>query len=289
MPRRDGVAIAIAMAIAFAMAFATAACGKSDTATQAARDAAAPAPVPAPNSSLARELGADDAGRGVFRMYDDGPWCGFAPRVDRDKPLRGDLHESASTRTESPETSWLGFFETVTVPRDGPRVYDRAALALVLAGPKRAFPRQSVTLSLALVNDTAEPFHYGMPVDGSLEHWRGPFVDLYARDESSGRTYRWTFGKGFGRCGNVDPRKDDDYVIVPPKKRRADPFGEKSRRVLAPVFPIPGRYTLWVVYASSCLGTQIGSGSREDPAPPADLFDGTIASNGLTVEIVKEP
>ena len=263
-------------------------CGKTDAATQAPRDAGPPARVPAPNSPLARELGADDAGRGVFRMFDDGPWCGFAPRVDRNKQLGAGIRYE-STRVESPESAGFGFYETTTVPRDGPTVYDRPALELVLEGPKRAFARQSLPLALTLVNDTLQPLHYGMPVDGGLEHWRGPFVDLYAREESSGRTYRWTFRSGSGRCGTLDPRKDSDYVILPPKKRKNAPFGERFKTISEPAFQIPGRYTLWVVYSSSCVGTEIFGHTRDAPAPPADLFEGTIASNGLTVDVVAEP
>lgn len=261
-----------------ALTFALAACKK--TPLQAA-DAGAPSPVPAPNSPLARELGADDAGRGQYRLYDDGPWCGFAPRVDRDKPL--------GTSTGSPPADSLGFFETKTAPRDGPRLYDRAAITLSLTGPARAFTGQPLSLALSLVNGSAQPLHYGMPVDGSFEHWRGPFVDLYARDEASDRTYRWTFGKGFGRCGNVDPRKPDDFVMLAPGKRKGDPFGPESHTALAPVVMRPGRYTLWIVYASSCVGAELASGNADDAPPPADRFDGTIASNGITLEVTPEP
>ena len=48
---------------------------------------AAPAKVPAPDSPLARALGADDAGRGEYNLYEDGPSCGLAPRVDKTKRL----------------------------------------------------------------------------------------------------------------------------------------------------------------------------------------------------------
>jgi hypothetical protein len=267
------------LAITFVLA-AGSACGKSPV---PAPDAGARAPVPAPSSALARELGADDAGRGEYRLYDDGPWCGFAPRVDRDKAL------DKTPDSPPPESAWLGFFETKTPPRDGPRLYERAAISLSLTGPQRAFTRQPLPLVLSLMNGTAQPLHYGMPVDGSFEHWRGPFFDLYARDEGSGRTYRWTFGKGVGRCGNMNDRTSEDLVLLPPGARKTNPFGPHSRTTLAPVFMNPGRYTLWVVYSSSCVGAEIGSGGGYDGGPPTDLFDGTIASNGLTLEITKEP
>lgn len=215
-------------------------------------------------------------------MYDDGPWCGFAPRVDREKPL--------GPGNYGPSTSWLGFFETKTAPQDGPCVYDRAAIALALKGPLRAFTGQPISLTLSLLNGSAQPLQYGMPVDGSFEHWRAPFVDLYAREQGSGRTYRWTFGKDFGRCGNVDSRKAADYVTLPRGTRKLDPFGPNSHVALAPVVTTSGRYTLWVVYASSCMGADIGASTAAYDAPrPADLFEGTIASNGFTLDVTAEP
>jgi hypothetical protein len=66
--------------LALTLTLALAACKKTPLSEP---DAAPPQRVPAPNSSLARALGADDAGRGEYRVYDDGPWCGFAPRVYR--------------------------------------------------------------------------------------------------------------------------------------------------------------------------------------------------------------
>ena len=185
------------------------------------------------------------------------------------------------------DSSWLGFYETRTAPRDGPRLYDRAAIALSLTGPARAFTGQPLALALSLTNGSAQPLHYGMPVDGSFEHWRGPFVDLYARDEARNRTYRWTFGKGFGRCGNVDSRKPEDFVMLPPGKGRADPFGPRSHTALAAVVTRPGRYTLWVAYSSSCVGAELSSGDGFDAKPPDDRFEGTIASNGITLEVTR--
>ena len=129
-----------------------------------------------------------------------------------------------------------------------------------------------------------------MPVDGSFEHWRGPFVDLYARDEGSGRTYRWTFGKGFGRCGNVDSRKPDDFVMLPPGKRKVDPFGTGRAASLAPVLMMPGRYTLWVVYASSCVGAELASnGGYDEPRRPRTSSTGPSRATGSRVEVTPEP
>jgi hypothetical protein len=254
------------------------ACGKTEGAARPSPpDAAAPVRVPAPNSPLARELGADDAGCGRLDLS-DGAWCGFAPRVDRGRPLRSDA-----------AGGWLDFFETKTSPQDQPRAYERAAISLDLTAPKRALVDEPIALGMTLLNRSAEPFRFSRAVDGSFEHWRGPFVDLYAHDERTGRTYAWTYGKGFGRCGNLDPRTPEDFVTLAPNQRRSDPF-ESSRgsrlAMLAPTFRVEGRYTLWVVYASSCFGIQ--RRERDDPTP-ADLFEGTIASNGVTLDVVRAP
>ena len=261
------------------LCFALAACKKSPVATA---DAGAPERIPAPTSSLARELNTDDAGRGEYRAFDDGPWCGFAPRVDRDKPL------DRSPDYPPPEASWMGFFETKTAPPDGPRLYERAAISLSLTGPARAFTRKLLPLTLSLKNGSAAPFQYGLPVDGSFEHWRVPAVDLYAREETSARIYRWTLAKGVGRCSDLGSRTPEDFVILPPGKQTNDPFGRHAKSGLTPVLMMAGRYTLWVVYASSCIGVERPSSYGPDAPRPPDLFEGTIASNGITVEVTEE-
>jgi hypothetical protein len=67
-----------------------------------------------------------------------------------------------------------------------------------------------------------------------------------------------------------------------------DPFGAESHTALGPVVMAKGRYTLWVVYASSCIGAELHSAGGSDAPPPAGLFEGTIASNGITVEVTLE-
>jgi hypothetical protein len=145
-----------------------------------------------------------------------------------------------------------------------------------------------IALSLELANAGAAAFTFGIAVDGSFEHWRAPFVDLYAREDATGKTYRWTHGATFGRCGNVNSRTAEDYVRLAPRKKRADPFGERSHHALAPAVTTPGRYTLWVVYAA-CRGAERGAPLYPDDPVPADVFEGTIASNALALEVVARP
>jgi hypothetical protein len=239
------------------------------------------APVPAPTSSLAQELGTDDAGRGDYRFYEDGPWCGLAPRVDRTKPL-GPAH---GFELDSPSSLGGGsrdFFVTEKPPREGPSGGE-GGIRLVLTGPTRTVVGMKVALALDLRNGSTKPLHYARALDGSFEHWRSPFVDVYARDESF--TYRWTYTRDYGRCGNVDAREADDFIVLPPGGRKKKPFGAWSDRSLEPKFERPGTYTVWVVYAA-CTGAERGLTSGNDVAPPNDLFDGTIASNALQIEVM---
>jgi hypothetical protein len=271
-------------ASALATALASASCGKND-ARVGARDAAAapksaPTFVPAPDSSLARELGTDDAGRGEYKFFDDGPWCGSPPRVDRKKVLGSTVGPESYGPGAPALPDTVGFFETAGVPPDGPAGERDAGggmrVRLTLAGPHRAAADKPIALTLELANGGATVFTFGVAVDGSFEHWRAPFVDLYARDEATGKTYRWTHGAAFGRCGNVNTRRATDYVKLAPGKKKADPFGDWSHDVL--------RYTLWVVYAA-CRGAELGEPLYPDEPAPPDLFEGTIASNALTLEV----
>ena len=265
---------------------------------------AAPARVPAPDSPLARALGADDAGRGEYNLYEDGPFCGFPPRIDKTKRLgAGTVVHATSIMAPASETP-LGFFEVLRAPADGPRPTVGAtgpdgassgaatgasaassSLRLVLKGPSRVTAGERPKLSLELFNDGATAETVALAVDGSFPHWRAPFVDLYARDESSGAVYRWAPGPGYGRCGNVNPRSSaDDFFVLAPGAHRTEPFGPWSQSSVNPVIDTPGRYTLWVVYAA-CTGPEVGVNlGRDDPAP-AGTFDGTLASNGVVIDV----
>jgi hypothetical protein len=265
-----------ALAIAFVF---LAACKKTSTSPE--RDAGRATFVPAPDSSLARALGADDAGKGVYRWFDDGPWCGQAPRIDRKKPLGATVTRHASEIMDPVGTAEMGFFETDRPPNMPPE--ERGALDLALSGPKRVVAGEVVKLALSLSNAGPGTLRYAIAVDGSFEHWRSPFVDLHVRDEASKRVYRWSHGAAFGRCGNVNPRTNEDYVLLAPGQRRQDPFGSWSHDALSFVLERPGVYTLWVVYAS-CSGAERAGGSDDVPKPD-DLFEGTIVSNALPIDV----
>jgi len=259
---------------------------KRDPAPGAGAKASASLRVPAPNSPLARELGADDAGRGQYRLYDDGPWCAQAPRVDRRKRLGATTATDAASAAH-PDEAYLGFFETERAPADGPRNEAIWVMhKLTLRGPKRVVAEQAFPISITLANDSTTELLYSKAVDGSFAHWRSPFADLYARDEATGRTYRWTHAATGGYCGNVNARTKDDRVHLAPGQKKADPFGEWAPNT--PTITKPGRYTLWVVYAA-CTGAELGLPLGVDEPAPKELFEGTLVSNGITVEIDPRP
>jgi hypothetical protein len=260
-------------------------CNRGGDPSDAGASSKPKARVPAPNSPLAREFGADDAGRGEFRFYDDGPWCGSAVRVDRKQPLGAPLRLDSKALMAPLQSGPIAFFATERPPIDGPREEaQKVMLKLTLAGPKRVVSDEPIALVLSLANGSPNPLVFSVAVDGSFEHWKSPFTDLYALDEGSGRTYRWAYGESFGRCGNVNSRSKDDIVRLAPGATKKAPFGPWSDTALNAAIGRPGRYRLWVVYAE-CFGPERGSPLGSDDVIPSDVFDGTIASNAIIVEV----
>lgn len=247
-----------------------------------ARPRPAPTFVPAPDSPLARELGADDAGRGVFRAFDDGPACGNGPRVDRKKQLgRGVTAHASSLMAAAPETPF-GFFELDRVPVESAPV--KQPLQLLLAGPKKVARGSMFALTLSMRNPGESPATFVRAMDGSFEHWRAPFVDLFAKDLTSGRAYRWTYGTSYGRCGNMNVRSAEDFVTIVPGQRIDAPFGSWSK-VNAAMIDVPGTYALWVVYAA-CEGVEMRHWMAGEDAPlPRDAFEGVLVSEKVIVTI----
>jgi hypothetical protein len=261
-----------ARALALAAFVVLGGCGKSEVVPSPPS-----APRPAPNSALAHALGADARGRGKYRYEDDGPGCGGAPNVDRKRPLR--LGDSATDGA-------FDFFATERPLVDGPRDAAKggsSGLRLSLNGPAHVGAGAPIELAVTLANQGTSSFRYALAVDGSLEHWRSPFVDVYVRDEQSKAVYRWSYGASYGRCGNVNARTAADYALLAPGDTRSDPFGEWAMR--APIaIKRPGRYVLWLVYAA-CVGPEIGVPLGPDEGLAADAFEGTLASNGIVVDV----
>jgi hypothetical protein len=163
------------------------------------------------------------------------------PSVSRDSaPLGSD----APDPTQPGES--LGFFPVQGVaPHPGFNNGD--PIELKLAGPVSRTPVEPLSLTLTFVSHTDGKVVLVRPLDASLEQWRFPYYDLYARDESDGVVYR--YASVGARCGNVNPIVETDYVEIESKQSRGDVVNEWGRHLANAVLPKPGRYTVWVVYS----------------------------------------
>jgi hypothetical protein len=154
-------------------------------------------------------------------------------------------------------------------------------IEIKLAGPAYRTPAESLSLKLTFTNHTDRTVVLVRPLDGSLEQWRFPFYDLYARDESDGKVYRFAF---FGaRCGNVNPVSEADYVELTPKQSRDDVVSDWGGHLMNAKISKPGRYTVWVVY-SFCgwngRGIPLGQELKRE-----DVYFAVHASNAHTVVV----
>ncbi|MBX3271517.1 MAG: hypothetical protein KF729_14725 [Sandaracinaceae bacterium] len=173
----------------------------------------------------------------------------------------------------------LGFFE-VDGAAVGPRTTSTAPIELELTGPARRRADEPLGLALGFVNRSASAAVVMRALDGSLEHWREPHYDIHLRDEATGRVYRWDYHGG--RCGNVNPVRDEDYVTLAPGERRDDVAGGWSGLRGAAV-GAPGRYAVWVVYRY-CGGPAQGIPLGPNAQRP-DVTRGVFASNAITIEV----
>lgn len=220
-------------------------------------DAAVAASTPAPDD----DLGPDS--------------CGNAPKLD----YRARLGASASSAITA-EPSPFGFFAVKTPVPAGDA---NAPLQIRLDAPSRIAASKPMGLKASVTNVAKKALTLALAVDGSLEHWRSPFVDLYARDEASGRVYRYDFHGG--RCGNVNTRTKADFATVAAGAVREPAFGEWSNHVQTASIDVPGRYSLWVVY-TSCKGPDYGLALGVGGAPRLPVpYRGVVASAPVVVEV----
>jgi hypothetical protein len=197
------------------------------------------------------------------------------PPISRDTvPLGSDAPDPTQP---SPN---LGFFPVQgTAPN--PRFNEDDPIELKLDGPATRTTTEPLSLAVTFVNHTNRKAVLVRPLDGSLEEWRFPYYDLYARDESEGTVYRFAFVGG--RCGNVNPIVDSDYVELGPKQSRDDVVNEWGGHLTNAVLPKPGRYTVWVVY--SFCGWGGGGIPLGTNVTRHDVHIGVHASNPHTIVV----
>jgi hypothetical protein len=204
--------------------------------------AAAPSPASAPVLPPVQRGVAEAAGQAA-----KGAACPAPPPLVKDGAPLGPPAASGSSNLMSPHfSSGFGFY-----PVDGaalpPRAQADRPLELTLTGPAARTASEPLSLKLTFKNVGSTPLVLLRPLDGSLEHWRGPMYDLYVRDDAGGAVHRFAFTGG--RCGNVNAIHDDDYVTLAPGEARGDVSENGWASYLqSAVLARPGQYTVWVVY-----------------------------------------
>jgi hypothetical protein len=176
----------------------------------------------------------------------------------------------------------FGFYAvTKAAPEPGPPAVG-APLNIALKGSARVKVGEPLHLRATVENVSARNVILARAVDGSLEHWRSPFVDLLIKD-AAGRVFRWDFQGA--RCGNVNQRHAGDFVTLAAGAKREGAFGEWAGHLDDAVIDAPGRYTAWVVY-SSCTGVEhgvpLGAAAASLPTP----FLGVLISAPVTFDVV---
>lgn len=238
--------------------------------------------TPAPDSAVARALGTDADGRGTWSYYDDGPFCGAPPKLDRARLLgRSPTYGSRSLMAASGSTGLPLAAVVGAAPLPGGSPSDAV---LEIGAPPHLEVDAPLRLTTRITNRGTATVSIARAVDGSDEHWRSPFVDVYVRAEATGEVYRADLVHQGGRCGNVNARRPDDFFALAPGESRQEPFGGWAHTLGLVSFPTPGRYQVWVVYAA-CEGPERGGPLGDDIALPSDLLVDRVISNAVTVVV----
>jgi hypothetical protein len=245
-----------------------------------------PAPLkrekPAPSVSAEPASRAGAAITDLAQLSNVPPSCrDRVATIDRKRPLAPPIANSSQLLMAPDFDGDYGFY-AVSGSVPPPSTADGGALELDLTGPVKRSPVQELELRLTFHNRSPQPLTVVRPLDGTLEHMRDPGYDLYLRDESNGKLYRWAFVGG--RCGNVNAIDKSDYVSIPAGARRskvADNGWASHLRTAG--IGRPGAYTLWVVYRFCSFkprGVPLGSDLVETSA-----VRGVYASNALGVVV----
>jgi hypothetical protein len=138
------------------------------------------------------------------------------------------------------------FYEVDSAP--APRSAGDTPLELTLRAPSPSLTtKDPIALELTFANTGSGRVTLLHPLDGTLEHMREPFYDLYLRDEATSKVYRYAFFGG--RCGNVNAIAQDDYVDLKPAATRSDlDTTGWADYVKHAVVGKPGTYRAWIVY-----------------------------------------
>lgn len=248
-------------------------------------EAPQPSPVAAPRASLREGVGPDAA-------VQSAPSPTSAPQSGS---------SCAQTEPETDPSAGLGLRPRVVQQgRDQAPRFDRAdvflrtrarpmapgvasgGLSLELRGPRVVRRDQPIALQVAFRNQRASSITVVRTNDGSYEHMREPYIDLYVEDVSTQQVYRGTFVGG--RCGMVNALTAQDLVTIAAGASSEAPAGDWSRHLRESKIPAAGRYRVWTVYRMCDLASAQGMGQRF-ALPSTDVFVGRASSNAIEIQV----
>ncbi|MGZ3422471.1 MAG: hypothetical protein ACXVEF_04985 [Polyangiales bacterium] len=147
--------------------------------------------------------------------------------------------------------------------------------------PKTKKAGEVLSPKLVVLNTSKATLSILKPMDGSYDHARFPYWDVYARDEKTQQVYRWTYGAM--RCGNTNAPHEADHVVIDPGKSVTPKLSEWGSAVEKAILSTPGTYTVWVEYAFCGYG--ISALSLGKPELRSDAVVGRFASNGVKITV----
>jgi hypothetical protein len=201
------------------------------------------------------------------------------PEVDAKKPARGASSGSAPKlpiATFLPIVGSASPFSSVAGSASAP-----IELRLDLGTSKSRKPGELLAPTITVANTSKAPVSILAAMDGSYDHARFPYWDVYARDEKTQQVYRWTHAAM--RCGNTNAPRAEDHVVIAPGKQGAPKANGWPSALDHAAIAAPGTYTVWVEYAFCGYGVSpLTLGKAE---VRSDVVIGRFASNGVLITV----
>ncbi|MBL8678661.1 MAG: hypothetical protein JNK05_05825 [Myxococcales bacterium] len=211
--------------------------------------------------------------------------CGEAvPETDRAIALGA--QPTTTTRDGRTEHTYRehAVFLAVTGNAPAPRASaDTSSLRVELLGATTRRRGQPLGLRAEVRNGTSRGATVIRSNDGSFEHMREPFVDLYVQNTADQRVYRYT--SVGGRCGMVNTLNQSDLVSVAAGATSPGPFSQWVSPLAEAKIPVAGRFRVWLVYRQCDWQRAQGMGGAPVVTKPGDLFEGQLASNAIEIDV----
>lgn len=172
-------------------------------------------------------------------------------------------------------------FAQLKSPAPSPRLVPDPVLELTLAGPTSRAPGDPLALTLSMKNRSKDEVVVMRALDGSIDHWRSPYYDVYVEETSTGRQFR--YDRQGGRCGNVNTIAADDYVDLAPGASADKLETNFGYHLGMSSIGKPGTYQVWVVY-QFCGFASTGEPLGKDLVRQ-ETHRGVHVSNAITVTV----